>query len=84
MEPGDRVEVELKEGQKLSFRVTEIRKTEMVGRTGTDITKGEMVSVQYSDIDRLERLDDRSGLYFGSIFGAFFLLIAVTAATWEM
>ncbi|MGD2033403.1 MAG: hypothetical protein PVJ74_13070 [Gammaproteobacteria bacterium] len=78
LEPGDRVKIELKDGQNLSFRVTEIRETEVVGRTGTDITRGEIVSVQYSDIDRLQRVDDRPGLYFGSIFGAFFLLIAVT------
>lgn len=74
LEPGDRVKVELRDGHKFSFRVTEISETELVGRTGTDITRGEVVTVQYTDIQRLERIDDRPGLYFGGIFAVIIFL----------
>ena len=56
LEPGDRVEVELQSGQELNLRVLEIRETELVGDTSTDITRGEIVTVSYEDIQRLERI----------------------------
>jgi hypothetical protein len=81
LEPGDRVKIELKDGQKLSFRVTEISESELVGRAGTDITRGEAVAVQYTDIQRLERIDDRPGLYFGGLLGIFIILLMSMTAS---
>jgi hypothetical protein len=80
LEPGDRVELELKDGQKLSFRVTEIRETELVGQTGTDITRGEMITVQYKDIKRLERVDQRPLVLIGSAVAIPFVLIMIFLA----
>jgi len=77
LEPGDRVEVELKDGQELSFRVTEIRETEMTGDTSTDITKGEVVTVRYSDVKRLERVDQRPLVVVGTVFGAPFIFLGI-------
>jgi hypothetical protein len=59
LEPGDRVEIALANGEEISFRVTEIRETALVGDTSTNITTGKIVSVRYEDITRLERVDQR-------------------------
>jgi protein involved in polysaccharide export with SLBB domain len=80
LEPGDRVEVELKDGQELSFRVTEIRETEIIGDTSTDITRGELVTVQYSDIKRLERVDQRPLVLIGGVVAVPFLLLFIFVA----
>lgn len=56
VQPGDRLEIELLSGQKLNLRVLEIRDTELVGDTSTDITRGEVVTVPYGDIKQLERI----------------------------
>jgi hypothetical protein len=78
LEPGDRVEVQLQTGDTLNFRVTEIRNTELVGETGTDITRGKVVTVPYSEISRLERVDQRPLVLIGSTIGVAYLLIAIT------
>ncbi|UCC14152.1 MAG: hypothetical protein JSW21_12490 [Gammaproteobacteria bacterium] len=56
VQPGDRLEIELQNGQKLNLRVIEILDTELVGDTSTDITRGEVVTVPYEDIQQLERI----------------------------
>ena len=56
VQPGDRLEIELQSGQKLNLRVLEIRETELIGDTSTDITRGEVVTVPYEDIQQLERI----------------------------
>jgi len=75
LEPGDRVEVELESGRELSFRVTEIRETELVGDTSTDITRGEVVTIQYSDIKRLERVDQRPLVVIGAVASPLIVLL---------
>lgn len=75
LEPGDRVEVELGSGRELSFRVTEIRETELVGDTSTDITRGEVVTIQYSDIRRLERVDQRPLVVIGAAASPLIVLL---------
>ena len=67
LEPGDRVEIALANGEEISFRVTEIRETALVGDTSTNITTGKIVSVRYEDITRLERVDQRPLVVVGSI-----------------
>lgn len=80
LEPGDRVEVELKDGQELSFRVTEIRGTEITGDTSTDITRGELVTVRYPDIKRLARVEQRPLVLIGGVVGVpIFLLFMFLA-----
>jgi hypothetical protein len=73
IEPGDRVEIVTSDGEEISFRVTEVRETELVGDTSTDITTGKIVSVSYEDMKRLERVDQRPLVVIGS-------LVAVPAA----
>ena len=70
LEIGDRVEVLVQDGQEYSFRVKEIRETEFVGETGTDLTPGKIVTVQYQEITRLERVDQHPLVLFGTIGGA--------------
>ena len=65
LEPGDRVEIVLRDGSETTFRVTEIRPTELTGDTSTDITRGEMVTVRYEDIEKLERIDQRPAVILG-------------------
>ena len=67
LEPGDRVEIVLRDGSETTFRVTEIRPTELVGDTSTDITRGEEVIVRYDDISRLERVDQRPIVVLGAL-----------------
>jgi hypothetical protein len=69
------VEVELESGRELSFRVTEIRETELVGDTSTDITRGEVVTIQYSDIKRLERVDQRPLVVIGAAASPLIVLL---------
>ena len=64
---GDRVELVLENGQRLTFRVTEIRDTELVGDTSTDITKGKIVTVPYAEISRLERVDQHPLVLLGTV-----------------
>lgn len=76
--PGDRVEVELKDGRELTFRVTEIRQTELVGDTSTDITRGEIVTVPYADMRTLKRVDQRPLVVLGlAVSPILILFIAV-------
>ena len=70
LELGDRVEVVLQDGREFSFRVKEIRETELVGKTGTDLTPGKIVTVRYQEITRLERVDQHPLVLFGTIGGA--------------
>jgi len=56
VEPGDRVEIELQSGRELNLRVLEIRDIELIGDTSTDITRGEIVTIPYDDIQRLDRI----------------------------
>jgi hypothetical protein len=85
LEPGDRVEIELRDGSETTFRVTEIRPTELVGDTSTDITRGEEVTVRYKDISRLERVDQRPVVLLGAVVATplviIFLGVLVLAAT---
>lgn len=82
LNPGDRVEVRLHSGEELSFKVTEIRETEIVGDTSTDITTGRIVTVPLADIQDLVRVDREHGkelaLIGGSVAGAAALLVLVT------
>ena len=77
LEPGDRVEIVLRNGGETTFRVTEILPTELIGDTSTDITRGEMVSVRYEDIERLERVDQRPAVILGIPIAAGFLAVAL-------
>jgi hypothetical protein len=74
LEPGDRVEIVLRDGSETTFRVTEIRPTELVGDTSTDITRGEEVTVRYDDISRLERVDQRPIVVLGALATPFIIL----------
>lgn len=69
------MELELESGRELSFRVTEIRETELVGDTSTDITRGEVVTIQYSDIRRLERVDQRPLVVIGAAASPLIVLL---------
>ena len=75
LELGDRVEVVLQDGREFSFRVKEIRETELVGKTGTDLTPGKIVTVRYQEITRLERVDQHPLVLFGTIGGAVVLFV---------
>ena len=77
LEPGDRVEIVLRNGGETTFRVTEILPTELIGDTSTDITRGEMVTVRYEDIERLERVDQRPAVILGIPIAAGFLAVAL-------
>ena len=59
LEPGDRVEIVLRDGQEISFRIKEIRETELIGDTRTQVSAGKIVTVPYEDITRLERVDQK-------------------------
>lgn len=70
VEPGDRIRVRLHSGEELNFRVTELRETEIVGDTSTDITRGEIVTVPLIDIQELARIDREYGKELLLIGGA--------------
>lgn len=84
LSPGDRVEVRLHSGEQIGFKVTEIRETEIVGDTSTDIRSGRIVTVPLADIQDLVRVDRDHGkelaVIGGSIAGAALLLILVAVA----
>ena len=85
LEVGDRVEAQLADGRELSFRVREIRSTELVGDTSTDITTGQIVTVPYDEIQRLQRVDQHPVVLFGrvgaaaiAVVGLFVLALVLT------
>ena len=75
LEVGDRVEAKLADGRSLSFRVREIRPTELVGETGTDITTGETITVPYAEIERLERVDQHPMVLIGRVGAAAVVIV---------
>ena len=75
LEVGDRVEAQMTDGRELSFRVREIRPTELVGDTSTDITTGEIITVPYEEIRRLERVDQHPMVLFGRVGAAVVVVI---------
>jgi hypothetical protein len=79
LEPGDRVKVELTDGTKMNLRVLGIHESELVGDTSTDITKGEIVKVQYDDIERLEKLgiDKKPLVIVGAATASYFAVLTV-------
>lgn len=85
LEPGDRVEIVLRSGKEISFRVKEIGEAGLVGDTSTDITLGKIVTVPYEDIERLERVDQRPLVVIGTAvavpFAILFLFVAIAFST---
>lgn len=75
LEVGDRVEAQMADGRELSFRVQEIRSTELVGDTSTDITTGQIVTVPYAEIRRLERVDQHPMVLFGRVGAAVVVVV---------
>jgi len=85
LEPGDRVEIELRSGEAISFRVTDIGEAGLTGNTSTDITLGKIVTVPYEDIERLERVDQRPLVVIGTAvavpFAILFLFLVIAVST---
>ena len=65
----DRVEVLLHDGQKLSFLIKEIRETEFIGDTRTNVSPGKIVVVPYDDIEKLELVEQNTAATAGLFFG---------------
>ena len=76
----DRVEVLLVDGQSFSFLIKEIRRTEFVGDTRTNVSPGKIVIVPYEDIKKLELTEQNTAATAGLFFGlpVLFVIIVLT------
>ena len=86
LEPGDRVQVSMNDGESFSFLVKEIRESEFVGDTRTNVSPGKIVIVPFERIEKLELVEQQAGrtaaLVFGIPVGALLLLLTVLVLTW--
>lgn len=82
LESGDRVKAVLQDGQELNFRIKEIRKTELIGDTRTNVSPGKIVRVSYGDIATLVRVDQDTGKTLGAVIGIPVAIVMIGLAMW--
>jgi len=82
LEPGDRVKAVLRDGQELNFRIKEIRETELIGDTSTNVSPGKIVSVPYEEIAKLDRIEQEAGKTLGLVVGIPVALLMIGLTLW--